>query len=712
MNDVRRRAQERFVMTERERAAEAQRKQIGSFQGDKVRKIAAKTETAGREGKQRVAAYCRVSTDDIDQVISIELQKDEYKKKIRDNPNWEYMGTYVDDGFSGTNTEHRPGFRLMVRDAMDGKLDVIITKSVSRFARNMLDCIGWVTKLQEMNPPVKVIFEAEGIDTAMTTTNLILTVLAVVAEEECHMKSEAILPSLEWRFSRGRFLTPSLFGYELAKAGDGFGGQKSILKPVESEARVVRWIYEMIVSGASTEDIAATLTEMKIPTGGRKRDKTINTTWTDKRVVMIVRNERYCGDVLARKTYTADFKTHRSIVNKGKKNKYYQSGHHEAIVSRTMWNAAQRILNSRKYGHEGEYLPMRIVREGPLMGYISVNHKWAGYTADDYYQMSSIVLGLTKGSAEENLEKEYLPEKGYRMDGMMDEQGIQRIARQLTKEEQAIKEKLEGRDDEEETEDDTAPQQFFQVVRGDMFSRLADPVMRITPTAIDFNKMCKRRLSSCEYVEMLINPVERIIVVRPCAADFPNAVSWGKEFAARYFCRILYELMGWDENYSYKLPAMVKTNGGEQVLFFDMDNYIGRLIGKRTDEAIVAKKQDRPVETEETKGYFYGPNDDEPQSVEELQEIEERFQKARQAERRNFGEPVFKHQEGEMIALDGEGSLMTEAEPISETPKVQDSATERLLREIAENPPVFRFGNVVYEADVKIHDAEKEDEGK
>ncbi len=154
MNDVQRRAQERFVMSEREKAAEAQRRQIGSYSGDRVRKIAAKaSDGEGREGRLRVAAYCRVSTDDIDQVISIELQKDEYQKKIRENPAWEYMGTYVDDGFSGTNTEHRPGFRLMMQAAMEGRLDVIITKSVSRFARNLLDCIGWVRELKDRHDP-------------------------------------------------------------------------------------------------------------------------------------------------------------------------------------------------------------------------------------------------------------------------------------------------------------------------------------------------------------------------------------------------------------------------------------------------------------------------------------------------------------------------------------------------------------------------------
>ena len=421
MNDVKRNVQERIVLSERELAAEAQRRQIGSYSGDRVTKISARTtESGGKQKKLRVAAYCRVSTDDIDQVISIELQKDEYQKKIRANPDYEYMGTYVDDGFSGTNTDHRPGFRLMMQAAMEGRLDVIITKSVSRFARNLLDCIGWVTRLQEAPHPVKVIFEMEGIDTLATTSNLILTILAVVAEEESHMKSEAILLSLEWRFSRGRFLTPRLFGYDLVNVPDGYGGYRKVLTPVEAEARVVRWLYERVNQGAALSDIAATLTEMQIPTGGRKKDKTPNTTWSDARVSAIIRNERYCGDVLARKTYTPNYKTHRSVKNNGKKNKYFQSGHHEAIVSRAVWNAAQRILNSRKYGHEGAYLPMRVVQEGPLCGYISMNPNWAGYTAEDYFRICNIAMGTEEGSVTEDLENEYLPEHGYRLDGLMD----------------------------------------------------------------------------------------------------------------------------------------------------------------------------------------------------------------------------------------------------------------------------------------------------
>ncbi len=711
MNDVQRRAQERLVMSEREKAAEAQRRQIGSYSGDRVRKIAAKaSDVEGREGRLRVAAYCRVSTDDIDQVISIELQKDEYQKKIRENPAWEYMGTYVDDGFSGTNTEHRPGFRLMMQAAMEGRLDVIITKSVSRFARNLLDCIGWVTKLQDADPPVKVIFEMEGIDTLATTSNLILTILAVVAEEESHMKSEAILLSLEWRFSRGRFLTPRLFGYDLVKVEDGFGGYRKILKPVEAEARVVRWIYGRIVSGASLEDIAARLTELDIPTGGRKKDKTVNTVWTGTRVAALARNERYCGDVLGRKTYTPNYKTHKSMKNNGKKNKYFQSGHHEAIVSRTLWNSAQRILNSRKFGHGGTYLPMRIVKEGPLTGYISMNPRWAGYTTDDYFRMCSIAMGITGGEAVEDLENEYLPEGGYRMDGLMDDRGIQRIARELTQEEQAMKEKLEGRHEGvEENTSEAAPGQVFQIVRGEMFSRINDPVMRITPSSINCNRQCTGKLPDCAFVEILLNPVERAIVVRPCAEGYPNAVMWKRNIGATCLCGVLYDIMGWDETYSYKLPATVKTGCGETVLFFDMDNYVGRAIGRKTDEAVIPEKRERPQESEETKGFFYGPNDSEPQSVEEIRAIEERLQKARKAERRTFGEPAFQCFSVDAAVLEGEGSLMTAAVPVSAVPEIGEEETESLLHEIMDDPPAFPYGKVIYSTDDIVSKGDKGD---
>lgn len=190
MEDVRQAAQERASRpkkapvgasfeSERQRSKNALVKQIASQDGRNVRMIAAATERPEEERILRVAAYCRVSTDDIDQALSIHLQIQQYMKKIKENPNWKYAGCYVDDGFSGTNTDHRQGFQKLMKDCMDGKIDMVITKAVSRFARNLMDCIGWVEALQNHDPPVRVFFEQENLDTMSQTSGIILFVLAM-----------------------------------------------------------------------------------------------------------------------------------------------------------------------------------------------------------------------------------------------------------------------------------------------------------------------------------------------------------------------------------------------------------------------------------------------------------------------------------------------------------------------------------------------------
>ena len=399
--------------SEREKAKQALIKEVNASNGQNVHKIAAHEEAAPEERILRVAAYCRVSTDDLEQVISIELQKKNYRELIKANPKWRYVGTYVDNGISGTNTDHRRAFQLMMKDAMAGKIDMIITKSVSRFARNMLDCIGWVRRLQECDPPIAVQFEQENLNTLSSTSNIILFVLAMVAEEESHMKSEAMLLSLEWRFVRGRFITPKLLGYDRVEIEDGQGGKKKILAINEEQAQTVRLMYYMLLSGNTTTQIAETLTELNRETGGRLKDGRMNTHWTANGVRATMRNERYCGDVLARKTWTPNFRDHKKIKNRGKKNKYYQNDHHEAIVTRAQWNAAQRILNSTRYSHSDGYQPMRVIDHGALCGYISVNRSWAGFEADEYFRIGRIVMGLEDGTLEADLDNEHLPDAGH-----------------------------------------------------------------------------------------------------------------------------------------------------------------------------------------------------------------------------------------------------------------------------------------------------------
>ncbi len=686
------------VESERKRAREAARLEANSFQGQNVRVIAASSEQNNKKCTfLDVAAYCRVSTDDVGQIISIEYQKNNYRDKIKANPEWHYVGTYVDDGFSGTNTEHRPAFQLMMKRAMEGKIGMIITKSVSRFARNLLDCMGWIEQLSKLDPPVRVYFEQENIDTLAQTSNIILFVLAMVAEEESHMKSEAMQLSLEWRFSRGRFLTPELFGYDRVEVPDGFGGYRKVLQVNEQEANVVRWLYSTLVSGDAPEEMAALLTELRIPTRGRKKDGTLNFTWTAGKITNLLRSERYCGDVLARKTYTPNFKTHKARKNNGKKNKYYQPGHHEAIVSRAVWNAAQRILNSRRYGHKGVYLPIRMVTEGALMGYISMSLHWAGYVTDDYYRASSIAMGIMEGELKVDLETEHLPNGGYRISTLMDDQGVQQIARELTKEEEMIRQELEGQSAEEEARQNTdAAVMVYQVVSGDMFSRAYDPIIRINRSGIAFSKTCVERLNGVcqtDYVEMLFNPVERMLVVRPCTSDTENAIAWNnKHNGARVLSRIFYEAMDWDAEYSYKIPSSLLTHGNNAVLVFDMDNFIG--IAPNKKEAIVPAQNMEEKETvredgEDTKGIFYGPEDEEPQPIAEM---EEKFREMREQENKLYGTPAFQYQgniRGFETPEDDSGvwDMLMPACPLDHDHSVDKETVEDMLQEIVNNPP-------------------------
>ena len=712
MEDVRKAAEERAARekkapvgagfeSERQREKNALVRQLDAQDGRNVRKIAAATVGQEEDRILRVAAYCRVSTDDIDQKLSIHLQIQQYMKRIKENPNWKYAGCYVDDGFSGTNTAHRQGFQKLMKDAMDGKIDMIITKAVSRFARNLMDCIGWVEALQNHDPPIRVFFEQENLDTMSQTSGIILFVLAMVAQEESHMKSEAILLSLEWRFSRGRFLTPRLFGYDKVEVPDGFGGKKKILSINEAEARVVRWMYGTLVNGGTPEEIADVLTEMAIPTGGRRRDGTLNTHWTASGVVSIMRNEKHCGDVLARKTYTPNYKDHKAKKNNGKKNKYFQPDHHDAIVSRAIWNAAQRILNSRKYGHEGTYLPMRIIDHGPLTGYISMNRAWAGFDFEDYYRAAQIVMGILDEDLTVDLGSEYLPEAGRRIGGLVDDHGIAQIARDLTAAEQEIKDELEGKEAEEaDAIDKEEAARSFQVVSGDMFSRIHDPVIRITTKGITFNKSCVSRLPGVEAVELLFNPVERMIVVRPCSPDHPNAIPWESKYkSAAPLTKILYDSMGWETDYSFRIPCQTVSNpNGGAVLVFDMDNYVGRSVNKK-DDVIIARKEAEAVaeEREDAKSYYYPPDEDEPQ---EIQDMEEKFRQAVEVNMKQFGVPVFQHNPGirglSPMASEEEWDMMAEARPLDISHTVDRSVVDGLLMEIIDDPPLLPMRRPAY----------------
>lgn len=171
-------------------------------------------------GAKRVCAYCRVSTDDANQTSSYELQKNHYEDMIKEHAGWNLVGIYADEGISGTSLLHRDEFNRMIADCQAGKIDLIVTKSVSRFARNIVDCIAKVRELANMKPQVGVFFETEHIYTLDNTSEMMLAVLSAAAQEESHTKSEIMNISIEQRFSRGIFLTPKLLGYDKDEDGN------------------------------------------------------------------------------------------------------------------------------------------------------------------------------------------------------------------------------------------------------------------------------------------------------------------------------------------------------------------------------------------------------------------------------------------------------------------------------------------------------------
>jgi Site-specific recombinases, DNA invertase Pin homologs len=287
--------------------------------------------------EKRVAVYARVSTDDPRQTSSYELQKNHYTDLVSRRPDWNLTDIYADEGISGTSLQHRDEFLRMINDCNDGKVDLIVTKSVSRFARNIIDCIGYIRKLKSMKPPIGVFFETENIYTLDPNSEMSLSFIATLAQEESHTKSEIMNASIEMRFKRGIFLTPALLGYDQDDEGN--------LVINEEEAKTVRFIFFLYLYGYTSQQIADLLTKL-----GRQT-KRGNTTWSAGSIMQILQNERHCGDVLARKTWTPNYLDHRSKKNNKDRNQYRMKNHHESIISRDDFIMVQRLIANAKYGN-------------------------------------------------------------------------------------------------------------------------------------------------------------------------------------------------------------------------------------------------------------------------------------------------------------------------------------------------------------------------
>ncbi len=299
--------------------------------------IPAKPEAVRASKRQlRVAAYCRVSTDDEEQLTSYEAQKNYYTDKIMTNKEWTMAGIFADEGITGTSARKRPEFLRMIRQCKQGKIDIVLTKSISRFARNTVDCLNYVRALKELG--IAVIFEKENMNTLEIDSEILITMLGAFAQSE----SESISANVRWgirqAMKEGKATIQYKYLYGYRKGDDG--------KPeiIPDQAEVVRKIYDLFLSGTPVRGIQEYLNASAVPNiNGESK-------WARSAIDSILTNEKYCGDVLLQKTYIDDCINKKVKKNTGQLPMYLVQNHHEGIISRETFDAAQAELSRRNAG--------------------------------------------------------------------------------------------------------------------------------------------------------------------------------------------------------------------------------------------------------------------------------------------------------------------------------------------------------------------------
>lgn len=313
------------------------------------------------EKKKRVAAYCRVSTDKEDQENSFDSQQRYFRQYIERNPDWELYEIFADEGITGTNTRKRKEFNRMVACAANGDFDLIITKEISRFARNTLDSIYYTRELKKHG--VGVIFLNDNINTLDGDAELRLAIMSSIAQEESRRTSERVKWGQKRRMEQGVVFGRSMLGYDVK---DG----KMYIN--EEGAGIVRLIFHKFVDeGKGTHVIARELREEGVRPMRAKE-------WQNTVILRILRNEKYCGDLVQKKTYTPDFLSHQKKYNRGQEEFVIIKDHHEPIISRELFDKANRILDLKSGSQNGK---SKYSNRYPFSGKIKCGRCGAGYVA-------------------------------------------------------------------------------------------------------------------------------------------------------------------------------------------------------------------------------------------------------------------------------------------------------------------------------------------
>lgn len=473
----------------------------------------------------RTCAYCRVSTDSEMQATSFEIQKLHYEQLVGNHPNWQLQHIYADEGITATSMKHRDQFNQMIAACEAGEYDLIVTKSVSRFARNVLDCISLARKFKAHNPPIGIFFETDNLFTLSEDSEFRLAMLATFAQEESTKKRESQIWSHRERTKNGQLLVPELLGYSREKDQNGRYIKGSKLQIVEEEAEIVRFIYDSFLAGSPLHAIAEILSDLNIPT------KIGNLEWSEGSLRYILSNERYCGKVLTWKSFTVDMFEHKKRRNNNDFDQYLYANDHEPIISVSKFEAVQTLLENRKHGVQC-YPIMHVIDGGIFKGYVPVNHHWINDNPNLYFEASN---SITQNSSQHKFRCDYF--SAFNLEG-------------------------------------------YQVVRGQFLTRKVEcPSITIGNQRISFNVECIRKFADVSYVQLLIHPTERKIAIRPCEGTDIHSIRWrvdaekpmtSKTISCPYFIQALFQIMTWVPDYNYHVRGTWIKKDNEQIIIFDL----------------------------------------------------------------------------------------------------------------------------------------------
>mgnify|MGYP001347598655 CR=1 FL=1 len=321
--------------------------------------------------KLNVGAYVRVSTQEEAQVGSYEMQIKHFTDEIAEDPRYEMVKIYSDEGISGTQVCKRKGFLEMIEDAKAGRLDLILTKSITRFGRNAADILSTLQLMETLNPAVTVIFESDHIDTSDGKNKILISIMSALSELESQLKSEAVKGGIMYRMQNGnyRFSVHNTLGF--------YRDYKGRVCIEENEAEIIRYIYDEFLDGASPDEIAEALTKNGISSPKGKSN------WRSSTIKSILSNEKYCGDVLYQKTYTQSYITHISKKNNGVQRQWHWTNRHDAIIQKDRWLKSQELLELKKWSkknHKAKEITKRFfvsrVKTGTLAGFYIIDPNW------------------------------------------------------------------------------------------------------------------------------------------------------------------------------------------------------------------------------------------------------------------------------------------------------------------------------------------------